>query len=33
MEELKIERLITLDETQRKAAEALDCNVLYPGRG
>jgi len=33
MEELKLRRLITLDELQGKAAEALDYEVLYPGRG
>lgn len=32
MEELKLTRLITLDEIQAKAAEALDFEVLYPGR-
>jgi len=32
MEELKLRRLITLDEIQGKAAEALDYEVLYPGR-
>ena len=32
MEELKLRRLITLDEIQGKAAEALDYRVLYPGR-
>ena len=32
MEELKLTRLITLDEIQGKAAEALDYEVLYPGR-
>ena len=33
MEELKLARLITLDAIQGKAAEALDYEVLYPGRG
>jgi predicted nucleic acid-binding protein len=32
MEELKLRRLITLDEIQGKAAEALDYQVIYPGR-
>ena len=32
MEELKLTRLITLDDTQGKAAEALDFAVIYPGR-
>jgi predicted nucleic acid-binding protein len=32
MEELKLRRLISLDEFQGKAAEALDYEVLYPGR-
>jgi len=32
MEELKLTRLITLDEIQGKAAQALDYKVLYPGR-
>jgi len=32
MEELKLRRLITLDRVQGKAAEALDYEVLYPGR-
>lgn len=32
MEELKLRRLITLDEIQGKAAEALDYEVTYPGR-
>jgi predicted nucleic acid-binding protein len=32
MEELKLKRLITLDEIQGKAAESLDYEVLYPGR-
>jgi predicted nucleic acid-binding protein len=32
MEELKLRRLITLDEIQGKAAEALDYEVIYPGR-
>lgn len=32
MEELKLSRLITLDETQGNAAEALDYDVIYPGR-
>ena len=32
MEELKLRRLITLDEIQGKAAEALDYEVLCPGR-
>ena len=31
MEELKINRLITLDEAQGAAAEALDYHVVYPG--
>lgn len=32
MAELKLRRLITLDEIQGKAAEALDYQVIYPGR-
>jgi len=32
MEELKLRRLITLDLIQGKAAEALDYEVIYPGR-
>jgi len=32
MEELKLRRVITLDELQGKAAEALEYEVLYPGR-
>ena len=32
MEELKLTRLMTLDAIQGKAAEALDFEVLYPGR-
>jgi hypothetical protein len=32
MEELKMRRLITLDEIQGRGAEALDFEVLYPGR-
>lgn len=32
MEELKLRRLMTLDKTQGKAAEALDYRVTYPGR-
>ena len=32
MEELKLTRLLTLDRIQGKAAEALDYEVLYPGR-
>jgi predicted nucleic acid-binding protein len=32
MEELKLKRLMTLDEIQGKAAQALDYEVLYPGR-
>ena len=32
MEELKLKRLMTLDAVQGKAAEALDYEVLYPGR-
>jgi predicted nucleic acid-binding protein len=32
MEELKLTRLITLDEIQGKAAKALHYEVLYPGR-
>jgi uncharacterized protein with PIN domain len=32
MEELKLRRLITLDETQGTAAEALDYEVIYPGK-
>jgi predicted nucleic acid-binding protein len=32
MEELKLTRLLTLDQVQGKAAEALDYEVLYPGR-
>jgi predicted nucleic acid-binding protein len=32
MEELNLRRLITLDEIQGKAAEALDYQVIYPGR-
>ncbi len=32
MEELKLRRLITLDAIQGKAAEALDYEVIYPGR-
>jgi len=32
MEELKLTRLLTLDQIQGKAAEALDYKVLYPGR-
>ena len=32
MEELKLKRLMTLDETQAKAAEALGYEVLRPGR-
>jgi hypothetical protein len=32
MEELKLTRLLTLDEMQGKAAEALRYEVIYPGR-
>ena len=32
MEELKVRRLITLDEVQATAATALDCEVIRPGR-
>jgi predicted nucleic acid-binding protein len=32
MDELKVRRLITLDQIQGKAAEALDYEVVYPGR-
>lgn len=32
MEELKLTRLITLDEVQGNAAKALHYKVLYPGR-
>ena len=32
MEELRLRRLITLDELQGRAAEALHYQVLYPGR-
>lgn len=32
MEELKLTQLLTLDQIQGKAAEALDYEVLYPGR-
>ncbi|HEV2209809.1 MAG TPA: type II toxin-antitoxin system VapC family toxin [Verrucomicrobiae bacterium] len=32
MEELKLTRLITLDDAQGTAAEALDYKVIYPGR-
>lgn len=31
MEELKVRRIITLDEIQGKAAQALDYKVVYPG--
>ncbi len=32
MEELKLNRLLTLDNAQGNAAEALDYEVIYPGR-
>jgi predicted nucleic acid-binding protein len=32
MEELKLTRLMTLDESQAKAAKALEYRVLRPGR-
>jgi predicted nucleic acid-binding protein len=32
MEELKLRRVITLDEVQGRAAEALEYEVIYPGR-
>jgi predicted nucleic acid-binding protein len=32
VEELKLKRLMTLDSTQGEAAEALNYQVLYPGR-
>jgi predicted nucleic acid-binding protein len=32
MEELRVSRLMTLDAAQGKAAEALDYEVVYPGR-
>ncbi len=31
MEELKVKRLMTLDELQAKVALALDCEVIRPG--
>jgi len=33
MEELRLKRLMTLDEIQAKAAQALGYEILYPGRG
>lgn len=33
MEELKLSKLMTLDEVQAKAAKALNFEVLTPGRG
>ncbi len=32
MEELKLKRLMTLDDVQAKAASALGCQVVRPGR-
>lgn len=32
MEELRLTRLITLDQTQGNAAEAMNYEVIYPGR-